>query len=108
MLGESGFTLLCYVSGADDLNSFITYQWTKDNGTQTQIQDGPDPRTISFAPLRVSDVGQYTCQATIRSPDLNNDLIWSASQDVTVSSRFVQSYHNIIIGGLLQSLASCA
>ena len=55
MLGESGFTLTCCVSGSDHLNPLITYLWTMDNGTcWTQIQDGPDPRTISFDPLRVS------------------------------------------------------
>ena len=87
VLGESGFTLTCYVSGADHLNPFITYQWTKQfDGTQTQIQDGPDPRTISFTPLSISDVGCYTCQATISSFDLNINLVRSGSQDVTVTS----------------------
>ena len=76
MLGESGFTLTCNVSGADHLNPFIIYQWTKlTQSTQTQIQNGSDSTTISFSPLRVSDVGRYTCQATIRSPYLNNDII---------------------------------
>ena len=87
ILGESGFTLTCCVSGADYFNPFITYQWTKGNGTQTQIQDGSNPRTISFVPLRVSDVGRYTCQARISSPYLNNDLMQTGSQDVTVSSK---------------------
>ena len=88
MLGESGFTLSCCVSGADNLNRFIGYQWTKDNGTRTQIQDGPDPRTVSFAPLRVSDVGRYTCQATISSPDLNH-LVRSGSHYVMVTSKLI-------------------
>ena len=88
MLGESGFTLTCCVIGADRLNPFIIYQWTKDNGTQTQIQDGSNPRTVSFHPLRVSDAGRYTCQATISSASLSNDIVWSASHDVRVSSEF--------------------
>ena len=88
MLGGSGFTLTCCVSGADHLDPFNFYQWTKDNGTQTQIQDGPDPRTISFATLSVSDVGWYTCQATIQSPHLNNSIIRSGSQDIVALSEF--------------------
>ena len=58
-----------------------------DNGTHfTQIQDGPDPRTISFDLLRVSDAGKYTCRATIRSNSLNSSLIRSGSRDVMVLS----------------------
>ena len=90
VLGESGFILTCCVLGADTLpNPFITYQWRKDNGTdQTQIQDGSDPRTVSFHPLRVSDAGRYTCQAIISSAALTNGIVWSASHDVTVLSEF--------------------
>ena len=91
MLGESGFTLTCCVIGADHLNPFITYQWTKDNGTQTQIQDGSNPRTVSFHSLRVSDAGRYTCQATISSASLSNDIVWSASHDVRVLSEFTNA-----------------
>ena len=88
VLGESGFTLSCCVSGADHLNPFITYQWTMYNGSLwMQIQDGPDPRTISFAPLRVADAGKYTCQATIRSTNDDSSLIRSGSRDVMVSSK---------------------
>jgi hypothetical protein len=87
VLGESGYTLTCCVLGADNLiNPFITYQWTKDNGTETQIQDGSNPRTVSFDPLRVSDAGRYTCQARISSTSLQNDIIWSVFHEVTVLS----------------------
>ena len=89
VVGESGFTLTCCISGADNLNPFIIYQWTKDNGTQTQIQDGADPRTISFSPLRVSDAGQYTCQASISSTNLDNRLIQFCSRHVMVSSELL-------------------
>ena len=64
VLGESGYSLTCdvTVTGADAGNPSITYQWTKNNGTQTQV--GTD-RVLSFSPLRLSDAGQYTCQATV-------------------------------------------
>ena len=90
MLGESSYTLTCCVFGAESINPFITYQWTKNNGTEThvQIQDGSNPRTISFDHLRVSDAGRYTCQARISSASLNNDIIWSVSHEVTILSEY--------------------
>ena len=62
MLGESGYYLTCGVTVTGAANPSITYQWTKNNGTQTQV--GTD-RVLSFSPLRLSDAGQYTCQATV-------------------------------------------
>ena len=88
MLGQNGYSLICNVSGAENLSPSITYQWTKNNGTQTQtIQvGGTDFRFLSFSPLRLSDAGQYTCQATISSPYLNNDIIVMNSQDIMLQS----------------------
>ena len=61
MLGESGYSLTCDATVTGTANPSITYQWTKNNGTQTQV--GTD-RVLSFSPLRLSDAGRYTCQAT--------------------------------------------
>ena len=88
MLGQSGYSLTCGISGSANLNSSIIYQWTKNNGTQTQIQVGDDPKVLSFSPLRLSDAGRYTCQATVSSPYLNNNIIRTDSQDVTLQSEF--------------------
>ena len=62
VLGQSGYSLTCDVTVTGTANPSITYQWTKNNGTQTQV--GTD-RVLSFCPLRLSDTGQYTCQATV-------------------------------------------
>ena len=87
MLGQNGYSLTCGVSGAGNLNPTITYQWTKNNGTQTQIQVGANSGVLSFSPLRLSDAGQYTCQATISSPYLNDDIITTTdSGNVTIQS----------------------
>ena len=64
MLGQS-YSLTCGVTVTGAANLTITYQWTKNNGTQTQV--GTD-RVLSFSPLRLSDAGRYTCQATVISP----------------------------------------
>ena len=90
MLGQSN-SLTCSVSGAENLNPSITYQWTKNNGTQTQIQNqgpGADPKVLSFSPLRLSDAGRYNCQATISSPYLNNNITVNVTEDVMLQSEF--------------------
>ena len=82
-MGQSDYSLICGITGAENLNPSITYQWTKNNGTQTQV--GTDI-VLSFSPLRLSDAGQYTCQATISSPYLNNNIIMMDTQDVRLRS----------------------
>ena len=79
---------MCSVSGAENLNPSITYQWTKNmNGTQTQIQVGAD-NILSFSPLRLSDAGWYTCQATVSSPYFNNNITMIDTEDVALQSEF--------------------
>ena len=72
--GQSGYSLTCSAGGTAApgiVNPSIMYQWTKNNGTQTQIQVGGDPEILSFSPLRLSDAGQYTCEVMINSSYLN-------------------------------------
>ena len=88
MLGQSGYSLTCGVTGTGNLNPSVSYQWTKNNGTQTQIQVGADPKVLTFSPLRPSDAGRYTCQGTVNSTFLNNDIIMTRSQDITLQSEF--------------------
>ena len=91
-MGQRYYSLRCSIGGAGNLNPSITYQWTKNNGTQSQI--GAD-EVLSFSPLRLSDAGRYTCQATVSSPYLNNDITVMRTQDVRLHSEF--SYWVIII-----------
>ena len=79
VLGQSGYSLTCGVIVMEIENPSITYQWTKNNGTQTQI--GTD-RVLSFSPLRLSDAGQYTCQATAGPCNITE----MDTQDVTLQS----------------------
>ena len=91
MLGQNSYNLLrCSVSGADNLNGSMTYLWTKNNGTQTHcIQISSDPTLSPFTPFRLSDVGRFTCQATLRSPFLNHDIIMMDSHDITLPSETI-------------------
>ena len=93
MLGQNGYSLICVVNGAENLNASIVYQWTKNNGTQTQIQVGADPAVLSFSPLKLSTAGQYTCNITVSSLHLDNDITMKGSEDVTIQSKFSQDTH---------------
>ena len=51
------YSLDCSLTGADDT---VTYQWLDSNGTQlTNVSQ------LEFSLLRASDVGLYTCRATV-------------------------------------------
>ena len=66
-------SLTCMVDGLNgNLNASVTYQWSKANKILTQIRTlSPD---LSFAPLRLSDAGNYTCQVLVDSNHLNRSI----------------------------------
>ena len=77
MLGPSGYSLTCDVTGDENLSSTRTYQWTMDNGT-TQTQVGTNSNSLSFSSLSLSDAGQYTCSVTVSSLYLDGNAIASS------------------------------
>ena len=85
MVGQSGYSLTCGVTVTGAENPSLTYQWTKNDGTHSQVQVGTD-RVLSFSPLRVSDAGQYTCQATAVSSSCS--ITKMATDHVTLQSEF--------------------
>ena len=88
-LGQS-YSFICNVTGAENLDFFVFYQWTKNNGTQTQVPNGPDPKTLSFLTLGFSDAGQYTCQATVISLSgyLNGAITRMDTHNIRIKSKF--------------------
>ena len=54
IIGES-YNLTCRVAGAENLNSTISYEWTKNTDTTSQTQVGINSNILSFSPLRLSD-----------------------------------------------------
>ena len=65
-------------------NLTITYLWTKNNGTQTQVGM---MKTLLFSPLKLSDAGQYTCFVTASAPYLSNNLTATVSHYITLQSQ---------------------
>ena len=55
MVGQTGYTLICAVSGADSLNPMITYHWTR-NGEI--IPDGSS-RSLNLPPLQLSQAAGW-------------------------------------------------
>ena len=89
-MGQSGNTLTCDVSGADNLNPTITYQWTRNDGS-TQTPVGTNSNTLTLSPLRLSDAGDYNCSVTVSSNFLNNNIITSSNntQSVMIQSELL-------------------
>ena len=76
--GQTGTTLTCSVTGADNLNPTISYQWTKDD----EANDGSE--TLTLSPLRLSHAGVYTCSVSVGSTFLNNTIQASANNNEIV------------------------
>ena len=86
--GEN-YPLICRVSGAENLNPTITYQWIKNSGSG-QAQVGVSSSTLSFTPLRLSDAASYVCEVTISSSSFSRDIIAMSGNtyDVRIQSKY--------------------
>ena len=83
--GES-YSLTCSVSGAENLNPTITYQWTQNNDTVTHMNS----ETLPFSTLRVTDAGDYVCQLNVNSGYLIQAIGASSNPfSVEFESKFV-------------------
>ena len=76
------YQLVCSVSVTENLSPTITYQWTKNNGGQTQVGT-----ILSFTPLRLLDAANYACMTTIGSSNLVENITAMNSQDINVQSK---------------------
>ena len=81
MVGQTGNTLTCDVSGADNLNPTII--WIRNGSTQIDIGDSG-----TLSPLRLSDAGNYSCNVT--STLLSSPVAASNSQRVIIQSKPVE------------------
>ena len=94
MVGQTGFTLACNVSGIHNLNyPTIVYQWTRnDRATQTQI--GPNSNMFILPPLRLSSAGDYNCCVTVQSSLLSNNITTNSSHRVMIQSKLFNHNNN--------------
>ena len=94
-MAQKGYSLICSVDGGEDLNPSISYQWTKNNGTQIKMQTGNDPQVLSVSLFRLSDAGEYTCLATISSSYVH-DIIVMESQHIAIQSELIIHLYKIL------------
>ena len=87
-----------------NLDASVTYQWSKANKILTQIRSVP--RNLSFAPLRLSDAGNYTCQVLVDSNHLNRSINVATFKIVYVESELFNDIA-VCITILLQFQCSC-
>ena len=89
MVGQTGNTLTCGVSGDEKLNLTITFQWARYNGS-TSIHVGTElMNSLPLSPLRLSDAGHYSCSVTGISTLLNNPVTAENNQSVIIQSKHV-------------------
>ena len=84
-VGES-YSLTCTVTGADQLNPMITYQWIKNN----TVVSGETQSTLFISSLSLSDAGEYRCDVTVSSTLLSQSISkMSNTHDLTLQSKLV-------------------
>ena len=100
-VGQS-YSLTCSVSGADYLNPTIVYQWFETDDPGVVLARSVN---LQLPPLQLTEDSHYTCQATVSSPYLTEDLTFNQTQDVTIRSKLTMTYEYFISGMLLNILA---
>ena len=85
MVGQTGYTLTCGVSGASKLTPVII--WTKNGRTQTQVDNST---TLPLTPLSLSHAGNYSCN--IISTLLNHPVMATNSRMVIIQSKHNYNY----------------
>jgi hypothetical protein len=79
MVGQTGNSLTCDVSGANKLHPVII--WTKNGNTLMQIDNST---TLLLTPLSLSHAGSYSCSIT--STLLNHPVMATNSRRVIIQS----------------------
>ena len=86
VLGQDGYSLTCEVTGAENLNPSITYQWTKIEDTDHEIQFdiGNNSNILFFDSLSYLDAGVYICQVDVNSDFLNENISFNSSLSISI------------------------
>ena len=71
---RENYALTCVVSGIENLQPNIAYNWMKIDGDGVTSQVGNNSNTLFFAKLTTSDEGNYTCSVLISSGLLKEDI----------------------------------
>ena len=81
--GQTGFSLSCDITGAENLNTpTFTYQWRRNGG----VISGQQGSTLSLSPLTASNAGEYNCSVTVSSTSLSSTVTVNSSNTDILSS----------------------
>lgn len=88
---EKSYSLQCKVSGPGITNTTVNYHWIKNCSNSTLSQNGMNSSILSFSYFRLSDAGNYTCQATASSSyyDYSNVNITTSWNIITQSKLII-------------------
>ena len=74
-IAGQNYTITCVVLGADNLNSTLTYKWTKSNSSQTLCIPTTNNALFNFSPIKISDAGNYSCEVNNSSNYLEESVV---------------------------------
>lgn len=79
-------TLDCTITGTENLNPDISYNWTQCRGTML-LPVGETSNRLSLYSLKLSQAGMYTCMVIVRSDYLKEPINETASTNLTTNSK---------------------
>ena len=75
VVGQS-YTLSCRVSGDENLDPTITYQWIQENGTAMElVSETNNSANLFFSSLHLSNSGDYICMVVVDSMYLDEAIM---------------------------------
>ena len=80
IMAEESYSLHCTVTGAQNLNATIEYQWFKNN---SMLREGG--HTLQLLSITISNAGMYTCQALVTSRLLLSSITTAKSNPVNIT-----------------------
>ena len=84
------YSITCTVVGADTLGATFNIMWLRPGGDVLAMATSTESSlTHTFNSVGESDEGMYTCEATVSSTLLSDDITPSGMQSVTVTSTFI-------------------
>ena len=84
------FSITCAVFGLhlDSVEPVFTYQWTNHSDDSVTISSFEDRSTISFASLKLSNAGQYTCIVNVSSEHfIDGHVIAMKAYNLSIKSK---------------------
>ena len=77
-----GYTLMCSIFGAEDLNATLVYEWRNEVNKIFS-----NSSILYFSSLKLSDAGRYACQISVTSNYLHDAITVIEHHNLVIKSR---------------------